>query len=337
MIALPEPAGPISSGLFEFLRGSAVSTPAVSDPVGDPLADRDLQLALYVAGELHYGGVEGVDDELEWTGDLVALRGELGRRMLDAVRAECPPIAPVAASEIAARIFAAVEADDAPPLSRFIETQADIGQFREFVIHRSAYQLREADPHSFAIPRIGGAAKAAMVEIQADEYGGGDPRRMHSALFATTMSELGLDPAPGAYLERLPASTLATVNLMTLFGLSRRWRGALVGHLAGFEITSSQPNRRYGNGLRRLGLGATATEFFDEHVEADSVHENIAAHDMAAGLAAQEPAISGDILFGVDALLLCERRFAAHILDSWRDGRSSLRATSTTEPVPAVA
>ncbi len=106
--------------------------------------------------------------------------------------------------------------------------------------------------------------------------------------------------------------------------MRRRWRGALVGHLAGFEITSAEPNRRYANGLRRLGYGQSATAFYDEHVEADSVHENIAAYDLAGGLARQEPRLSGQILFGVEALLLTERCFAAQILDSYTAGRTSL-------------
>jgi hypothetical protein len=245
--------------------------------------------------------------------------------MLVALQEECGFIEPVAPGDVPARIFALIETDDSPPLARYIETQADIDQFREFVIHRSAYQLKEADPHSFAIARIEPPAKAAMIEIQADEYGGGDPQRMHSVLFANTMAAIGLSNACGKYLGRLPASTLATVNLITLFAMRRRWRGALVGHLAGFEITSPQPNRRYGNGLRRLGFSGNATEFYDEHVEADSVHENIAAYDLAGGLARQEPELAGDIIFGVQALLLTERRFAGHILDRWTTGVSSLR------------
>jgi hypothetical protein len=246
--------------------------------------------------------------------------------MLEALKDGCGAITRIAPEDVPGRIFALVETDDAPPLSRFIETEPDIDQFREFVIHRSAYQLKEADPHTFAIPRIEAPAKAAMVEIQADEYGGGNAESMHSVLFAKTMSALGLDTTYGAYLGRLPASTLATVNLITLFAMRRRWRGALVGHLAGFEITSPQPNRRYGNGLRRLGYEGDATEFYDEHVEADSVHENIAAYDLAGGLARQEPGLGGDIIFGVEALLLCERLFVGHILESWKAGTSSLRS-----------
>ena len=51
-------------------------------------------------------------------------------------------------------------------------------------MHRSAYQLKEADPHSWALPRLSGPPKAALVEVQADEYGGGRPERIHAELFA---------------------------------------------------------------------------------------------------------------------------------------------------------
>ncbi|MEK8105100.1 iron-containing redox enzyme family protein [Micromonospora sp. M12] len=118
------------------------------------------------------------------------------------------------------------------------------------------------------------------MEIQTDEYGNGRLDRMHAELFRCTLDRLGLDTAYAAHLDAVPAVTLATNNLMSLLGLHRRLRGALLGHLAAFEMTSSLPNRRYGNGLRRLGFDEVATRFYDEHVEADAVHEQIAAHDM---------------------------------------------------------
>jgi hypothetical protein len=92
-----------------------------------------------------------------------------------------------------------------------------------------------------------------------------------------------------------------------------------------FEMTSALPNRRYGNALRRLGYGDEATDFYDEHVEADAVHENIAAYDLAGGLARQEPELAADILFGARALLYLEDRLARHLLEAWEDGRTSLR------------
>ena len=125
---------------------------------------------------------------------------------------------------------------------------------------------------------------------------------------------------------RFPAVTLATVNLMSLFGLHRRLRGAIIGHLALFEMTSSIPNRRYADGLRRLGLGADATLFFDEHVEADAVHENLAAVDLAGGLVRQDPSLCASLLWGAEALAELDSRWAAHLLGCWREDRTSLRA-----------
>jgi hypothetical protein len=325
-IALPAPRGATSEALLAALRERPHRLPPIALPEGpDPLADEDLQLALYCCYELHYRGLPGVDERWEWSPSLLALRGALEQRFEDALRAAVGPAEPPPAPEEMDVALRAIEdADDAPSLSRHIERDATIEQAREFMVHRSAYQLKEADPHSWAIPRLSGRPKAALVEIQADEYGGGRPERIHAQLFADAMAAAGLDPRYGAYLDRLPAPTLATVNLMSLCGLHRRLRGAIAGHLALFEMTSSIPNRRYAAGLRRLGL-ESATPFFDEHVEADAVHEAIAAVDLAGALAAQEPALAADILWGGRALVTVEAFWARTLLGAWERGESSLR------------
>ena len=136
----------------------------------------------------------------------------------------------------------------------------------------------------------------------------------------------------GAYVDSVPGVSLAAVNLMSLFGLNRRLRGAITGHLAIYEMTSSQPNRFYGNGFRRHGFDAVVTHYFDEHVEADAVHEQIAGRDLAGGLVEAEPGLLGDVLFGATAALAVDGRLSAHILQSWENGATSLRAA-----VPAAA
>jgi hypothetical protein len=288
------------------------------------LADDDFQLALYVCYELHYRSFAGVDERWEWDTRLLAVRAGL-EATFEAELRRTAFVEAVAPEDIETTLRQLVAEDDGPQLARTLERTACLDLFREFVIHRSAYQLKEADPHSWAVPRLAGRAKEALVEVQADEYGGGRPGRMHSSLFAASMRELGLDDAYGAYLDVIPGTTLATVNLMSFLGLHRRLRGAIVGHLAVFEMTSPQPNRRYGDGLRRLGFGRDATEFFDEHVEADAVHEAVAAHDLAQGLAVAEPNLVEDILFGATALLRLESAFGRHLLDRWAAGESSLR------------
>jgi hypothetical protein len=328
--ALPDSRGLVSAMLLEALgrpAGSPVELPPPSALAADPIADDDLQLALYLCYELHYGALDGVEDAWEWDPGLLAFRAMLERAFEAAQRAAVPArsVRPRDVGSALQALVAEESVPPTPPLSRFVETRASAGQVRELLVHRSAYQLKEADPHSWAIPRLSGAPKAALVEVQADEYGGGRADRVHATLFAQAMAALGLDPAYGAYLDRLPGITLATVNLMSLCGLHRRLRGAIVGHLAAFEMTSSLPNRRYANGLRRLGFAdPAATAFFDEHVEADAVHEQIAAWDLAGGLATAEPELAADIMWGAAALLTLEARWAERLVTAWRRGASSL-------------
>ncbi|MEO8476896.1 MAG: iron-containing redox enzyme family protein [Actinomycetota bacterium] len=325
MDRLPAPRGPITEALLDaFVSGD--EAPSCVPPVEPSVTDDDLHLALYLCYELHYRGLPGVDDRREWDPGLLAFRARLEQVWEAALREEVGPVGAIGPPQEMSRALIRLAAEDRPPsLSRYLARSAGLAEFREFVIHRSLYTLKEADPHSFAIARIEGNAKSALMEIQADEYGGGKADRMHSAIFARTMRALGLDDAYGAYLDLVPGVTLATVNLVSLFGLHRRLRGAAMGHLALFELTSAIPNRRYGNGLRRLGLGPEVTDYYDEHVEADSVHDMIAAYDLVGSLVADDPSIGAEVLFGARALASLEERFARHLLDAWGFGRSSLR------------
>lgn len=322
---LPEPRGPLTSRLVDALRrNDPGALPPVLAPAADPIDDEDLQLALWICYELHYRGFDDVADDWEWQPELLRLRRDLERPLLDLLRTAVH--VPAGQDGIAERLRDLVESDDGPPLSRFLQRKADRRQFAEFVVHRSIYHLKEADPHSWAIPRLSGRAKAALVEIQADEYGGGDVARMHAELFARTMHGLGLDDAYGRYVNAVPAVTLAVSNVMSMFGLHRELRGAVVGHLAAFEMTSSAPNRRYGQGLRRLGGDEASRRFYDVHVTADALHEQIAAHDLCGSFVDAEPELAGDVLFGAACALYVDNRFADHLLAQWRAGRSSLRS-----------
>ena len=342
---IPEQRGPVSAALLALLAGQPVENgsaltelqvlaSAQLDQTADVIEDEDLQLALFCLYELHYGGLDGVDDGWEWIPGLIVVRRLLEqsfeKALRTAARAAVPEVPPVAAGGsvsdgVATVLFAVAAADTGPSLSKHVAKKASVGQLREFLIHKSTYQLKEADPHTWAIPRLSGRAKAALVEIQADEYGGGRADRMHSALFARTMRALGLDDRYGAYVDAVPAIALASVNMMSLFGLNRRLRGAICGHLAIYEMTSSRPNQLYGNGFRRHNFDAAATAYFDEHVEADAVHEQIAGRDLAGGLVESEPDLLSDVLFGATAAVAVDSRLTLRILEAWENGRTSLR------------
>jgi Iron-containing redox enzyme len=312
--------------VIETLRsGERRAVPAAETlaPGDDALFGDDFHLALYVCYELYYRGFDGIDEEWEWDPSLLAFRGGLERSFVEALRKEVPSD-PIQPQEVEGALRSLSEEEISPSLTGYVAARATVDDVRELLIHRSIYHLKEADPHSWALPRLAGRPKVALAEIQSDEYGSGRPERLHAQLFADSMTALGLDDTYGAYVDVVPGPTLGALNLMSFFGLHRRWRGAVAGHLALFEMTSSEPNRRLGDGLRRLGLGPDATRFFDEHVEADSVHEVIALHDLAGSLALSEPVVAGDIVFGARCLQRFDREIASELVGAWSEGRSSL-------------
>jgi hypothetical protein len=297
-------------------------------PIDRPYADDDLQLALWICYELQYRGFDEVDPDYQWDPDVIAFRSMLERPWRDWLETSCR-VSPTG-EPVAVQLRSLIDSADGPRFAPYLRRHATKEQFREFVLNRSIYQLKEADPHSFGIARLDGAAKAALVEIEADEYGGGRPERMHSELFRTTMRWLGLDDSYGAYVDEVPAVTLAVSNVMSLFAIHRRWTGALIGHLAALEMTSTLPNRQYAAGAIRLGASEDEARYFTEHVEADAVHEQIAAHDLCGSYVQQHPEAIADVLFGARCSLAIDDLFAHHLLTKWDQRPDASRQPART-------
>jgi hypothetical protein len=310
-VALPEPRGTLSTWVLSRLRGGRSRLRLPTRLV----VDDDLHLALYLCYELHYGGLPLAVD-MEWDPDLIAARRRFETALITSLRDGVVP-ARGSATDVADVIAGLIDQDDSPSLSAYMERYGTLDEMRQFVVHRSAYQLKEGDPHTFAIPRLRGRAKQLLVEIQAGEYGADAPGRlMHCELFASTMRHLGLDDRPNAYLDRLPASALAISNLISLFGLNARWSPALVGQLTVFEQTSVVPMQRYSRALARMKAPPEARRFYDVHVQADAEHE-VVAPAMARALVASEPSTAADVIFGAQAALLVETAFAGDLFESW--------------------
>jgi hypothetical protein len=316
---LPPSRGRISTAITEYLRstGPPPDDTAIAD--ASPFDD-DWQLGLYLCYELHYRGFADVDASHEWDPDLLRARAALERPFLEALRrATRHERAAEALDELL------VEPMDGTGVTHYLQHNGELWQLREYAAQRSLYHLKEADPHAWVLPRLWGRAKAGMAAVEFDEFGGGRADRVHAQLFADLMVDLGLDTTYGRYLDCAGAEALAVVNLMSLFGLHRALRGALVGHFATVEITSSPGSRRLAQAMRRTGAGPAAEHFYDEHVEADAVHEQVVRREVVAGLLEEEPHLDGDVAFGVDATNYVEDRLAERLLGAWRAGESSLR------------
>ncbi|WP_158895417.1 iron-containing redox enzyme family protein [Amycolatopsis anabasis] len=318
---LPRPRGPLSDAVVTALRGDPEHAryPEVRDP--DPYGE-DLQLALHTCYELHYRGFAETGAGWEWDPELLRFRGELERVFLAALRADVP-----GGDDVAGTLEdLLVEPVDGAGVSHFLCDEGEWWHLREYLAHRSIYHHKEADPHAWVIPRLHGKAKAALVAVEFDEFGGGRGECMHSRLYADLLAAVGLDPGYLHYLEQAPACTLAVVNLMSLFGLHRALRGALVGHFAAAEISTPPSAQRLDKAMNRLGATPESRIFFLEHIEADAVHEQILRTDVVGGLLADEPELAGDVVLGIQATELIEAHFAEHVLGAWRRDVTSLRA-----------
>ena len=325
--ALAQPRGPLTRDLATLLTTApdpGVIIPYSDETTAEPWSE-DHQLALYICYELHYRGFAGVDAAWEWNPGLLALRRQLETSFLAAVRAETGPVAPL--DEQLRELL--VEPADGDGPSYFLLRDGERWQAREYLVLRSLYHLKEADPQSWVVPRLHGPAQAALLAVQYDEYGAGHPERAHSRLFAEMMEDLGLDASYGRYLDHAPAPALAVVNLMSLFALHRAHRGALIGQFAGVEITSSPGAARLAAALERLGAGPAGVRFYQEHVEADAVHEQLMRHGVIEPLLRDEPDLEDDVAFGLAASTLLDERLARHALDHWRQNRTAL-----LEPLP---
>lgn len=282
----------------------------------------DVQLSLSVCYELHYRGFTGVDPGWEWNPGLLHLRARLEEAFLTAVGRSVGEIDTGATDEM--ERLSTARGDVTGPAS-FLRREGTWEQMREYFVHRSLYHLKEGDPHAWAIPRLTGQAKAAFAAVEFDEFGAGRGDRLHQQLFADLMSAADLDPTYLAYIDDVPAAALAVVNLMSLFGLHRRHRGAAVGHFAATEITSSPGSRVLLDALQRMNAPLPCREFYREHVEADAVHEQVVRTDVVGDLIAREPHLEPDVVFGMRALGALEDRLSRHLMSCWTSGRTSLR------------
>lgn len=305
-VGIPSACGPVSTAVLTYLtHDDRPSLPTALD-AGD---ERDHALALWILFELSYRGFDGVDEDLEWDPALIALRGLLEEELEQDLRRDWE-------TWTGPRDLVGLIEHDAERVgtSGFVRRDATREDVLEILKQKSIYHLKEADPHSFVLPRLEPAPKAALAELQYDELGDGDPDRVHMHLFAQAMEAAGLDPRYGAYVDEASASTLTLSNAMSMLCLRRRLRYAAMGHLAAFEGTSSLPSADMVRGLRRLGFDERVVLYYDEHVEADAVHEHLARRDICERMTQGDEDLEREVAFGAWVCLELEARNAATLL-----------------------
>ena len=221
----------------------------------DVLADDDFQLALVVLLRAALPRLAGVDDALGVAAVAARAGAPCSRTPLERGPAgrwsrRRQPAGDAGPADVPARAGRARRrATTARRSRRTCTRRRTLEQFREFLVHRSVYHLQRGRPAHLGDPA---AARAGQGRA------GGDPgrrvRRRAGRSGCTSRcsprhARARASTTPTArYLDASPGDTLAGPTSCRCSGCTAGWRGALLGHLAALEMTSSLPNRRYGNG-----------------------------------------------------------------------------------------
>ena len=310
-MGLPRPRGELSAATIAALSGDLAWSRL---PEVRASSDEDGLLTAWISHELHHRGFPGLEDA-EWTPELIAVRMRVERELEARLRERAEGNLPASSEPDALLEF--VREHPGRSLAAYVQRSATVEQVRELLWLRTLYHLKEADPTTWTVPRLPAPSRAALAELQYDEYGAGKPDRLHAHLFTQGLRACGMDTRENAAIDDVPAEVLEMNVTLTMFGLQRRLRGASVGHLVAFEASSSGPSRKLARGLRRLGLPEEMAAYYDEHVEADAVHEQTAARFIAGALIEAEPELAEDVAFGVFTCLDQEDRFAEHMFARW--------------------
>ena len=316
---LPPATGPWSHHVSAVLQRRALGRPKT---LPYDRFDDDAQYAWFLLNCVSYQGWEGVDEDVEWDPQVLALRRRFERWFLDEMRRRCTdgPVEPREA------VRHALAPGGTPGIASFLEHHGTALHVRESLLLRLPYQHQEADPHTWVVPRLRGDVKRALCDIQAGEYGVGHDRT-HGELFLTALAGAG-GPTTSEVYPLLPGAAFATFNFLTAVGLNRSLRGAAVGQLALFEMDSVDPNQKMVHACERLGLPDDVADFFRVHVLADAEHEVIAARAFLDDYPREEPDQVDNLLFGIRVQSSIDGILGGHAVGAWTEGRSALRAPS---------
>jgi hypothetical protein len=318
---LPWPRGPLSEYVISTLSArSQVSGLMPPVRVVNPLSDDDFQLALFLCYELHCRGDDSV--QWEWDPGLLSFRGELEREFLHALQK--PNVGEFPSKNILKELDAVVTRSRGDTVSANLANHADLDKVREYLVHFSIQQLKNADAQSFSVARLSGAARTAMVQMQFGDSGCGVASASTESLFGATMTALQLDPTPGVYAGHVPGVSLAGANLTSFFSLHRRWRGAMVGQVAVTKMMSSATMNECTRALRKLDVEPYALRHFETRSRNDALHSLVARNRLIPSFLDTNASSATDILFGACSQLEIEANFNRYVLQAWSKNYSSL-------------
>ena len=315
-----------AEGLLETARTTAAAAFDDDDPQAAELAHRALYLLYAQAGWSPVWAPRTNEHDPLLHEVLGILEGGFERQLGRVALPETPPRDAEAFCAWLQDLALERELVPASGMGPFLREHATLDQMREIVAQRSLFFLKEPDPWAMVIPSLHGPAKAGLIDVLLDEYGWGRYDHMHSTVYETLMQRLGLETGFDAYLDHTAWQYLAALNLQGMYARNRRLCRRMYGYIYLVEADSPRSMVNYLAAWERLGIDdPDVTKFYDLHVTADEGHQQVALDEMIRPVVAAEPDAAAEIARGVLEGVHVHSWFSRHLVESFSQGRSSLR------------
>ena len=198
------------------------------------------------------------------------------------------------------------------PLFPWLETEATLAQMRWFLTQEAAGEAGFDDLVAMTQVKLPVRAKLEMARNFWDEMGRGHERGMHGPMLTTVVNELRLTPT----VKDTCWESLALANLMVGLAANRRYTYHAIGALGAIEMTAPARVSLVNEGLRRLGVAASARKYYQIHAGLDIQHSKAWNKEVIYSLVAANPQTASSIAEGALLRLAsgarCFERYRTH-------------------------
>ncbi len=163
------------------------------------------------------------------------------------------------------------------PLFDFLETRANLKQFRRFIEVDAGVHVPFDDVIALAQVGVRGSPKGEFLHNLQDEIGNSEPDKFHLTMFQRLVKGLGIRSIRRV---AMPWEALACGSYMMFLSYFRRYYPYCVGYLGFLEALTPA---RFGcmvRGGTRLGIATSLLQYHAEHSELDTDHAHGWLHNI---------------------------------------------------------
>lgn len=163
-----------------------------------------------------------------------------------------------------------LESGETPESALYVRDRMHLDEFRLFIQEFAVDGLTEAQVFYYIMPRLSLEAQMPMLRILIDEFGSANPKRTHTALFRSLLSELDMPTDPKYYIERMDDISFEFLNVFFWLTLRADDPSYFVGALTYLETIIPVVFPYYECACKRLGV--EASDYYSEHCHIDQFH-----------------------------------------------------------------